>query len=248
MKWNLRIIGVMLLSMAFILPSDFLEDQKRYPRVRAAITEKQSTLEKLVAQQSLRIHDLNILFVAYKESNELQLFGKAHAETTYKLLKTYSICARSGELGPKRKQGDMQVPEGFYSIDRFNPSSNYHLSLGINYPNLSDRRKSSASNLGGDIFIHGSCVTIGCLPMTNDQINEIYAFAVYAKNRGQKNIPVYIFPFKMTDKNMEVNSKKYATNTALISFWKNLKTGYDKFHTNKKALSVEVSSNGDYRF
>lgn len=70
------------------------------------------------------------------------------------------------------------------------------MSLGLNYPNLSDRKKSKATNLGGDIFIHGDCVTIGCLPMTNELIKEIYLYAIYAKNNGQEKIPVYIFPIQ----------------------------------------------------
>ncbi len=55
------------------------------------------------------------------------------------LFKTYKVCALAGTLGPKRMEGDYQVPEGFYYINEFNPQSNYYLSLGINYPNESDK-------------------------------------------------------------------------------------------------------------
>ncbi|WGU69538.1 L,D-transpeptidase family protein [Capnocytophaga canimorsus] len=144
-------------------------------------------------------------------------------EHTYRKIISYPICSRSGKLGPKRKQGDGQVPEGFYHIDRFNPSSNFYLSLGLNYPNLSDKRKSKVHDLGGDIFIHGACVTVGCLPMTDNYIKEIYLLATYARNNGQNKIPVYLFPFKMTDKNMQIYKGKYKYNEELISFWNNLK-------------------------
>jgi murein L,D-transpeptidase YafK len=151
-------------------------------------------------------------------------------------------------LGPKREEGDYQVPEGFYYIDRFNPASSYYLSLGINYPNLSDRRKSTATNPGGDIFIHGSCVTIGCIPMTDDKIKEIYLYAINAKNNGQNKIQVYIFPFRMTDQNFNRFRKEYSNNTGLIDFWTNLKTGYDKFEKYKKELDISVNDAGDYVF
>jgi murein L,D-transpeptidase YafK len=151
-------------------------------------------------------------------------------------------------LGPKRRNGDRQVPEGFYHIDRFNPFSNFYLSLGINYPNPSDRKKSRAQRLGGDIFIHGSCVTIGCLPMTDDKIREIYLYAVHARNNGQTNIPVYIFPFRMTEGNFETYKQKYRQNQELIAFWTNLKTGFDKFERTKEALHISVNKDGNYDF
>src|SRR5690606_11025729 len=98
----------------------------------------------------------------------------------FTLVKTYPVCSSSGLPGPKRKKGDRQTPEGFYHIDRFNPQSAFHLSLGINYPNSSDKILGH-SDPGGDIFIHGSCVTIGCVPLTDDLIKEVYVLAVEAK-------------------------------------------------------------------
>ncbi|MDX5346498.1 MAG: L,D-transpeptidase family protein, partial [Hymenobacteraceae bacterium] len=181
--------------------------------------------------------ELNILFVAYKAELELELYAKKNSENTYRKIQTYYVCERSGNLGPKRKQGDLQVPEGFYHIDRFNPISNFYLSLGINYPNQSDRKKGTANNLGGDIFIHGACVTVGCLPMTDDKIKEIYLYAVQAKHNGQNQIPVYIFPFRMTNQNVSLYTESYSNEEELLSFWKNLKPGYDKFETTKQELT-----------
>ena len=89
-------------------------------------------------------------------------------------------------------QGDYQVPEGFYYINEFNPNSNYHLSLGLNYPNASDRILSDSLSPGGDIYIHGSCVSVGCIPVTDEQIEEIYIIASYAKASGQDYIPTHL--------------------------------------------------------
>src|SRR6202012_3395384 len=92
----------------------------------------------------------------------------------YKLIKTFRICAVPGSLGPKRAEGDHQMPEGYYFIEEFNYKSDYYLSLLLNYPNYSDKAMGSIVRLGGDIYIHGGCVTVGCMPMTNDGIKEIY--------------------------------------------------------------------------
>jgi len=234
--------------LAFTVQSDFLSDQKRYKRVRTAIQEKGEAVKTGLNKKGLRTDNFHLMLIAYKASDELELYVKNKSSEKYQLLKTYEICSKSGTLGPKRKQGDRQVPEGFYHIDRFNPASNFYLSLGINYPNESDRIKSNASNLGGDIFIHGACVTIGCLPMTTDKIKEIYLYAVYAKNNGQRKIPVYIFPYRMTESNNLMYFEKYSDNKSLIGFWKNLKKGFNSFISDKKALNVEVSKEGEYVF
>jgi murein L,D-transpeptidase YafK len=234
--------------VSFTMQTDFLAEQKKFERVRAALNEKQELLNKILRENKISSDNINVIFVAYKDNDLLDVYAKTKKETSYRKLLSYSICSRSGQLGPKRKQGDGQVPEGFYHIDRFNPKSNFHLSLGLNYPNLSDKRKSKANNPGGDIFIHGACVTIGCLPMTDNYIKELYLLAVYAKNNGQDKIPVYIFPFKMTAQNMTDYFAKYNENKALISFWNNLKVGYDMFMNGQKELNVKVAENGDYTY
>lgn len=248
MKPPLILTIFIIMSLAFTNKNDFLNDQKLYKRVRTAISEKENFVEKSLADKSIEASNFDLLIVAYKDISELELYAKKKNESEYSLLKSYSICEESGSLGPKRKQGDFQVPEGFYFIDRYNPSSNFYLSLGINYPNQSDRIKSNASNLGGDIFIHGNCVTVGCLPMTDDAIKEIYLYAVYAKNNGQSKIPVYIFPFKMTDQNFNKYASEYKSNKSLVAFWKNLKRGYDSFISDKTELKVRVLESGDYAF
>ncbi len=246
MKKTVLLITFIFLTVMMHAQSDFLTEQKRYKRVRTVIKDKEQLVQHTLQEKGIQLANLNILIVAYKQEGELEIFAKNKTDLTYKKLLTYSICAKSGQLGPKRKQGDAQVPEGFYFINRFNPASNFYLSLGINYPNTSDKRKSNASNLGGDIFIHGDCVTIGCLPMTNDKIKEIYLYAIHAKNNGQKRIPVYIFPFRMTEQKFKAYQKAYTDKPELLDFWTNIKQGYDKFDKEKKALKVSVNPLGKY--
>jgi murein L,D-transpeptidase YafK len=247
-KFILFILAIICCNNNVFAQQDFLSQQKKYVRVRTAVAEKEQSLAENLRKNGFTTNNVHILIVAYKAEKQLEIYAKNKNETIYKLVAVYDICASSGKLGPKRIQGDGQVPEGFYKIDRFNPSSNFYLSLGINYPNQSDRKKSNASNLGGDIFIHGSCVTIGCLPMTDDKIKEIYLYAIFARNNGQNNIPVYIFPFRMTDSNFQNYKKQYAQNQELIDFWTNLKSGYDKFVLERKSLNEIVDKSGNYQF
>ena len=233
---------------ALVPPPDFLTEQKKHLRVKEAFEEKGQSVLKQLQKANIKPDQVHILLKACKAERQLELYAKSKNETAYQKILTYPICASSGQLGPKRKQGDYQVPEGFYHIDRFNPESLFYLSLGINYPNQSDRRKSNAKDPGGDIFIHGACMTMGCLPMTDDKIKEIYLYAILARQSGQQHIPVYIFPFKMTDANMKIYKLKYEQEKELLAFWENLKTGYDKFAVIKRELNVTVDKNGNYVF
>lgn len=248
MKKLSTLLLILFVSINFFAQNNFIKEQKRYSRVRTAFKQKDSIVKANLAQNHIKTNELNILIVVFKEESKLDIYAKSKNTSSYKKIKTYTICAKSGVLGPKRAQGDMQVPEGFYYINRFNPYSNFYLSLGINYPNASDKKKSNAQDLGGDIFIHGDCVTIGCMPITDDKIKEIYLYAVYAKNNGQSKIPVYIFPFKMDDENFKRYKEKFKKNKELISFWTNIKTGYDRFMLEKTPLKYTINKNGDYVF
>ena len=238
-------LGVMMLGSS--LKADFLTDQKKYERVRTAVSEKEAIVKGKLEAQGIKLKDLNIMITVFKHEKRLDIYAKNKSDVKYKKIISYDICQSSGEPGPKRKQGDGQVPEGFYFIDRFNPVSNFYLSLGINYPNDSDK-KIGTGDLGGDIFVHGNCVTIGCVPMTDDKIKEIYLYAVHAKNSGQEKIPVYMFPFEMTDVNMAKFREEYKADPVLLKFWDNLKEGYDKFVKNKRELKVSVDNKSKYIF
>jgi len=118
------------------------------------------------------------------------------------------------------------------------------LSLGINYPNKSDKILGEKGNLGGDIFIHGSCVTIGCLPITNDRIEELYIFCVEAKNSGQNTIPVTIFPIELTHDNFDKLKRKYNNDADKMGLWGDLKKGYELFNETKQLPSIGFLSSG----
>ena len=201
---------IALLTLLCVIVSNepnFVKQQKKYPRVRNAYHEKEELLTRRLKGRNLSLDNLNILIVAYKTECIMDIYAKKREDKVYKKITTYKICARSGSLGPKRRQGDLQIPEGFYHINHFNPTSNYHLSLMINYPNNSDKLKSKAAHLGGNICIHGNCVTVGCLPMTDDKIKEIYIYAIQARQSGRKKYPCTSFPLNSRTKRIKLTAK-----------------------------------------
>ena len=133
-----------------------------------------------------------LVLVGLKQEALFQVYGKSN--NVYKFIKEYPFTATSGQLGPKLKEGDRQIPEGIYEVEYLNPNSSYHLSLKINYPNEFDKTKSKRSQvkeMGGDIFIHGKSVTIGCIPIGDEGIEEVFIMA----NKARKNtVKVIISP------------------------------------------------------
>ncbi|WP_201983597.1 L,D-transpeptidase family protein [Hymenobacter rubidus] len=201
----------------------FWQQQLRFPRVRAAKATAGPKVASLLRTHALDPNHLEIMLRLIKTNMEVEVWARNQGAGPFELLHAYPLAATSGTLGPKRQAGDYQVPEGFYEIDRFNPNSNFHLSLGLNYPNAADRALGEP-NPGGDIFIHGGAVTIGCMPITDAGIEEVYLLAVAARAAGQAVIPVHIFPFPLTEEMLakRVDSPHY-------DFWKGLVAGYSYF-------------------
>jgi murein L,D-transpeptidase YafK len=227
----------------------FIDYQKAFTRPGDALKRKEDTLARQFAAKGLVWPAKYVYIRSFKYDGELEVWVKNSRKDSYKLFKTYKVCALAGTLGPKRMQGDYQVPEGFYYINEFNPNSTYYLSLGLNYPNPSDKILSDIEHPGGDIYIHGSCVTVGCIPVTDKQIDEIYITAAYAKNNGQDYIPVHIFPIRYSNK----RSADYLTNLSksdgqLKAFADNLERVYDHFEITHQLPVIMTNQNGDYVF
>ncbi|TCD07009.1 hypothetical protein EZ449_14545 [Pedobacter frigidisoli] len=227
-----------LLSLSIMAnaQNNFKATQIKFERVEKAYAEKWETLQKFIKAAGYD-NDFSMVINAYKTEGKLEVWLKSKSDKKYSLFRTYDFCAHSGTLGPKVMEGDGQTPEGFYFINVFNPMSSFLLSLGVNYPNSVDSARTGKDRkTGGDIYIHGKCVTVGCIPLTDEKIKEVYVLGVEARNAGQDKIPVYIYPFKMTDGNM----KKYAAQfPAQINFWKTLQPGYLAFEKNKTALNIK---------
>jgi murein L,D-transpeptidase YafK len=229
--------------------SSFVEYQKSFARVSKAFYNKEDTLKKQFAAKKLTWPLKQMYIRSFKYNSDLQVWVKNNDADTFSLFKSYRICALAGTMGPKRMEGDYQVPEGFYYINEFNANSQYHLSLGLNYPNPSDKLLADSMRPGGEIYIHGSCVTVGCIPITDPQIEELYILSTYARAAGQEFIPVHIFPIKYKDpRSNEYLEKLYDNDPTLKPFAMNLKKVYDFFEEKRKLPVVAISTKGDYLF
>lgn len=234
-------------SQANFAKGNFVEYQKRFPRINAAYFKKVQNLQQEFKEANLPWPAKFIYIRSFKFDSELEVWVKYAKNEEYKLFKTYKVCALAGTLGPKRLQGDYQVPEGFYYINEFNPKSMYHLSLGLNYPNASDRILSDAHQPGGDIYIHGSCVTTGCIPITDNQIEDLYILSAHAINEGQDFIPVHIFPIRFDEKKSVDYLNNFARNyPEYRSFVQPLKNVYDYFNMHKELPLIMVNKKGEY--
>jgi murein L,D-transpeptidase YafK len=224
----------------------FKQKQLNYPRVREAFQQKEKHIVESLKSKKINSEYLEIFIRIFKSDRIIEVWAKNRTDQKFTYVCQYAFCASSGNLGPKRTQGDNQTPEGIYQIERFNPQSNFHLSLGINYPNKADKILCKNGNPGGDIFIHGNCVTIGCIPITDDKIKELYVLCVMAKNNGQSSIPVHIFPSRLNDKNSELLFEKYKKNQTLIQFWKELKPIFDYFEKELTIPQIQIGAIGNY--
>eukprot|EP01013_Petalomonas_cantuscygni_P043321 TRINITY_DN8084_c0_g1_i1.p2 TRINITY_DN8084_c0_g1~~TRINITY_DN8084_c0_g1_i1.p2 ORF type:complete len:402 (+),score=100.35 TRINITY_DN8084_c0_g1_i1:85-1290(+) len=196
----------------------------------------------MVAKMSKRDMAKNapITIRIFKEEGLLEIW-KQKRDGTYGELETYEICAWSGKLGPKKKEGDRQAPEGFYPLSKglLNPYSRYFLAINTGYPNRYDRANQFT---GSDLMIHGACSSRGCYSMTDEQILEIFALARDAFSGGQQAIMLQAYPFRMTAENMVRH--RYNEN---YPFWHMLKEGYDYFEVTHKVPDVDVCG-GEYVF
>ena len=226
MRKVFRLAALILMAALVSSCSGLIEGDNRHliPLSDAAFSKLKSMGSSPAAAMIIRI---------FKEDSELEVW-KHTKDGTYKLFKTYEICAWSGELGPKFKEGDRQAPEGFYSITPglMNPRSNYYLAFNTGFPNKFDR---VWGRTGANLMVHGDCSSRGCYAMTDKQIAEIYALGREAFTGGQRKFEVQIFPFRMTNDNMLKHRK-----SEHIDFWRNIKVGYDAFEMSHQDVDWDV--------
>jgi murein L,D-transpeptidase YafK len=188
-----------------------------------------------------------IFLRAFKHEGELELWAR-EKDDAFRLITSYRVTARSGGPGPKRREGDRQVPEGCYIINAFNPKSRFHLSLGLDYPNAADRVLADPDRPGGEIYIHGSDRTIGCLPLGNAAIEELYLTALDTRAHGQTTIHVHIFPARMAGPSWtEFAERETRRRPALRTFWDDLQPIYDAFERTRLRPETSVTPEGRYR-
>jgi murein L,D-transpeptidase YafK len=202
-------------------------------RVATARVSQAEPLKKLFADAGLTYPPDELYLRAFKEEKELEVWSGPRGKPL-KLIKSYPICAASGELGPKREEGDLQVPEGFYEIRSFNPTSNFHLSMEVSYPNASDKILGTKGKLGSLIYLHGNCASIGCIAITDEPAEQVYLMATDAKLR---RLPIHIFPKRLDEAGLKAVEKN-----PHYEFWKQLQPGYLLFERSHRPPVVKVDA------
>ena len=221
-------LSVMRAALLLCLVSSLAEAKDRVSQARENQAEP---LKKLFADAGLSYPPQELYLRVFKEERQLEVWSGPKGRALV-LIERYPICAASGELGPKREEGDLQVPEGFYEVGRYNSTSSYHLSLEVTYPNASDRALGTKGKLGGLIYLHGDCVSIGCIAITDPPSEQVYLMALDAKVR---RIPIHIFPKRLDEAGM-----KSLQGNANLDFWKQLQPGFFAFEQTRRPPSVKI--------
>jgi murein L,D-transpeptidase YafK len=245
MKLLIVLLPFLLLNTG-MSPFSFREDQMRYTRVREAYAYKERGVVKTLAEHSISRDSLRIYLRAFKSEKIIELWAKNSSAPSFEFIKKFPICEISGEIGPKRRSHDLQVPEGFYHITNLNPYSKYYLSMQINYPNASDSIRGAQGHLGNLIFIHGGCDSSGCIAITDDNIKELFVYYIEAYNSGQQEIDMTIFPTQLTDVEYARLKSAYSKNKDYTSLWADLKTSYDLFAKTKVPPTVSFLKDGTH--
>ena len=211
-------------------------------RVAEAESAKLGVVKELFASAHVAFPPAQMLLRGFKKEKRLELWASSKPGARMSHVTTYEVCRMSGDLGPKRQEGDGQVPEGFYTLTEYSPSTPFYLAMQVSYPNLSDRILGDKRHPGNEIMIHGNCVSIGCLAMSDERIQEIWLASVNLRNAGGV-VHVHVFPTRDM-----AGIAGTADTEDLRAFWKNLAEGFDFFETHRTLPSVRVDREGRYHF
>ncbi len=209
---------------------------------KTAISRHQTSLDQMMRSKGYRLGS-PIFLRLFKEEKQLEVWAANTTQHNFQLIKTYPIRAYSGNLGPKMREGDGQLPEGFYFISakRLQPNTRHHLGLDLGYPNRYDVHH---ARTGSKLWIHGGASSQGAFALLPSDMEEIYALAESALSKGQRYFRVHVFPFKMTDQRTDLACKQFPR---WAPFWSNLKEGYDFFEIVNRPPDVQLI-NGRYGF
>jgi murein L,D-transpeptidase YafK len=245
MRLLIILLSLLLLNSGMVSYS-FREEHMVYTRVREAYADKEKILLKTLDENSISRDSLRIYLRAFKTEKKIELWAKNISDSAFVLIREFSICDISGDVGPKRRYHDLQVPEGFYHISDLNPYSKYYLSMQINYPNASDSIWGVHGHLGSLIFIHGECISSGCIAIANDKIKELFVYCIEAYNSGQEKIDFTIFPARLNESIYSGLKSRYSKDKDKMSLWADLKKSYDLFDQRKVPPTVKFLPDGTH--
>jgi len=242
------ILSLLILTVG--APAALAEEPPQSARSRTAMARVEPDLRAAVAEAGLP-WGAPVFLRLFKREGELEVWLESAPGAPFTLFRTYPVCAASGRLGPKTREGDGQAPEGFYKVPpgAMNPNSSYFLSFNLGYPNAHDRARGWT---GSYLMVHGDCVSVGCYAMAkrflpvgadrNDPISEIWTLMTAAFRAGQPSVAVHAFPFRMTQAAMG----RVAPSHPWAAFWGELAAGSRAFESTGRPPAISVRD-GRYR-
>jgi murein L,D-transpeptidase YafK len=226
---------LLLLGVLAVLPAR--AQDKKVEAVRRA---REHEVARLFTKAGVSWPPGELYVRAFKQERELEVWAGAKGERLRKV-KTFPFCAASGDVGPKRREGDEQVPEGFYTLDQFNPRSQFQLSMRVSYPNEADRHLGQRP-LGGAIYVHGNCMSIGCIAIQDGPIEELYLMVLAARGRMKRDVPIHIFPRRLDARGLAALEKHPRATPRLVAFWRGLEPGWSLFEETRRPPRVSVDA------
>ncbi len=228
-------------------------DTEEPERVAAARATHEAVLIEKVEALGLAWPPRELHVRMFKDERSVEVWvgdGRAPLE----LLDTFSECGASGGIGPKVAQGDLQVPEGFYIVTGLNPWSAGLLSLQLDYPNQADRERrwvravdlkdASTVPLGGDIAVHGTCISTGCLAIDDAPIEQLYLLAIEPRKRG-RSIRVHVFPTRMSPERIDAVLEQ-TDEVTVVKLWTSMIPAYRAFERTRRTPLTWSRGDGTY--
>jgi murein L,D-transpeptidase YafK len=188
-----------------------------------------------------------LLLRVFKEERVLEVWAASAPDGPFVHVGDHAVCASSGGPGPKARTGDGQVPEGLYRVTTLNPWSQFHLSMRLDYPNAADRARNPGvpvNALGGEIFVHGNCVTIGCIPIGDEAIEEVYLAALDTRSRGGE-VSVLVLPARPGAARWAALTK--GASGANAALWRSLAGISERLDASHRLPRVRAAADGTYQ-
>lgn len=235
-------LTILICFPSIIISSQSIAEQLKFSRVKAAYNKHQIFIKNILKLHNANLEQYELHLQCFKAEKEIEVWIKPKAKKQFLFLYTIPICAASGTYGPKERQGDNQVPEGCYAITIYNPYSSYHLSMFIDYPNKADKSRTKTEKRGGAIYIHGNCVSIGCLAIGNEEIEKLYLLSI----GGQGPATIHIYPSRQLMSSLFLENKLLNFSTKFYPFWMSLAKVYAYFQEYHQLPKLTYDAMGNY--
>lgn len=192
-------------------------------------------LKRFFSQSHVNYPPKEVALLAFKKERQLELWAKDD-NSTWRFIHNYPLTAYSGQLGPKLRESDGQIPEGVYRLVTFNPFSAMHLSMMIDYPNHFDKLqaiKDGRKHLGNNIFLHGKSLSVGCLAVGDRAIDQLF---LLARRVGLNHTRVIIAPNDL--RNSKPATSNFAQPRWLPELYKQISSALTQFPISHRNLMI----------